>query len=167
MHQTVRGTSLSGWALSIARNIPTVITLRFVTLANEPDIDFVLHLGDSIYERTGGKAYLQRPHADRLIALPSGGDIAVSPEDYRYLYRLYRSDAGLSTGAGDVTLSCFNRFDHELTNNAYWDAQNRVMGVSRPSLWRIRIFILTVPSVCANCSLMPCAHGLEYALART
>jgi alkaline phosphatase D len=73
-------------------------------LLDEPDLDFVMFLGDYIYESVGD-ARFQSPSPDREIKLPDGLD--TSPEqdksriaagtlnDYRALYRAYRSDAHL------------------------------------------------------------------------
>ncbi len=70
-------------------------------LLGENEVDFVLFLGDYIYESVGDKRF-QSPSPDREIQLPDGLD--TSPEqdgsriaagtlkDYRALYRAYRSD---------------------------------------------------------------------------
>ncbi len=98
-------------------------------LANEENLAFILHLGDSIYERIAGKAYLQHPHLGRNLALPSGGDIAVDLADYRALYRQYRSDPDYQRALAMHTF-VFQLDDHEVTNNTYWDATQDVMGVA-------------------------------------
>jgi alkaline phosphatase D len=98
-------------------------------LAGEENLAFVLHLGDSIYERIGGKAYLQHPHLGRNLALPSGGDIAVDLSDYRSLYRQYRADPDYQDALAMHTF-VFQLDDHEVTNNTYWNATQDVMGVA-------------------------------------
>lgn len=98
-------------------------------LANEEGIAFVLHLGDSIYERVAGKAYLQQPHIGRTLTLPSGSDIAMDLTDYRALYRHYRSDPDYQQALAMHTF-VFQMDDHELTNNTYWDTTQGVIGVS-------------------------------------
>jgi alkaline phosphatase D len=68
----------------------------FELLAQE-DVDFVVHLGDYIYEGITGLGPAEPAHP--RIALPDGleGDRsrAASVEDYRTLYRTYRSDPRL------------------------------------------------------------------------
>jgi alkaline phosphatase D len=61
-------------------------------------LDFVVYLGDYIYETDGDPSF-QTPNADRKIVLPDGlnlgdggGKAAQTLEDYRALYRQYRSD---------------------------------------------------------------------------
>jgi alkaline phosphatase D len=69
----------------------------------ESDIDFVLHLGDYVYE-TEGDPRFQEPTEQRKIRLPDGLQIgseeapysaALTLADYRTLYRTYRSDPDL------------------------------------------------------------------------
>lgn len=98
-------------------------------LANEVGIAFVLHLGDSIYERVAGKAYLQHPHIGRTLTLPSGSEIAMDLKDYRALYRHYRADPDYQQALAMHTF-VFQIDDHEITNNNYWDDKQGVMGVS-------------------------------------
>lgn len=98
-------------------------------LADENDIAFVLHLGDSVYERVAGKAYLQHPHLGRTLMLPSGGDIAVDLHDYRALYRHYRTDPDYQEALARHSFF-FQMDDHEIANNNYWNSERGVMGVS-------------------------------------
>lgn len=98
-------------------------------LANEEGIAFVLHLGDSIYERVAGKAYLQHPHIGRTLTLPSGSEIAMDLKDYRALYRHYRADPDYQQALAMHTF-VFQIDDHEIANNNYWDEKQGVMGVS-------------------------------------
>jgi alkaline phosphatase D len=55
----------------------------FNYIANDPSIDFVLHLGDFIYETTGDTGFQSNPFPDRTITLPSGSDVALNLADYR------------------------------------------------------------------------------------
>jgi len=55
-----------------------------------PSLDFVVHLGDYIYE-TDSATTAEALHVP--VVLPSGGDFAATRDDYRYLYKLYRSDS--------------------------------------------------------------------------
>jgi alkaline phosphatase D len=69
----------------------------------QPDLDFVLYLGDYIYE-TEGDPRFQDPTEARKVVLPDGlpiGDeeapysAALTLADYRTLYKTYRGDADL------------------------------------------------------------------------
>ena len=80
----------------------------------EADLDFLLHLGDFIYEDGGSSRY-----DDRSISLPSGSDVAMGLDDYRHLYRTYRSDRFLQAAlARHSLLATWD--DHEIVNNRYW-----------------------------------------------
>ena len=90
------------------------------------DLDFVLFLGDYIYETIGDPTF-QSPTPDREIKLPEGlklgegGNVAaLSLADYRALYRAYRSDPTLR--------EVHRRFpfvmlwdDHEFANDCWQD----------------------------------------------
>lgn len=70
-------------------------------LSEKPDLDFVLFLGDYIYESVND-ARFQQTNPERAIKLPDGTDTspaqdksrlaAVSLADYRFLYKTYRKD---------------------------------------------------------------------------
>ncbi|MBN3722612.1 alkaline phosphatase D family protein [Burkholderia sp. Ac-20379] len=99
-------------------------------IAAESDLDFVVHLGDYIYESVGAsfQAGAAEPAHTQItlpdgIALPAGAGIyANSLADYRTLYRTYRSDARLQT--------VHQRFamipiwdDHEFSDDCWQDHQ--------------------------------------------
>ncbi|HKX28799.1 MAG TPA: alkaline phosphatase D family protein [Blastocatellia bacterium] len=68
-------------------------------LANE-ELDFVIHLGDYIYESVSDPLFQTNqvrplPLLPNGARLPSGGNSASSLDDYRYLYTIYRSDRNL------------------------------------------------------------------------
>lgn len=86
----------------------------FAHLAQEP-VDFVIHLGDFIYETGGGSGY-----PGRSLSLPSGSNIVQNVDDYRYLYRAYRSDAFFQQAMEQHTFIIIWD-DHEFANNSYWD----------------------------------------------
>jgi alkaline phosphatase D len=74
-------------------------------LDEKVDVDFVLFLGDYIYESVNDKRFQAPPTQDRSITLPDGFDasrqqdgskrVAFTLADYRTLYKAYRSDASL------------------------------------------------------------------------
>jgi alkaline phosphatase D len=85
----------------------------YKTLANQTEIDAVLHLGDYIYEYgpgTYGDTTIPRKHipAKEIITL----------EDYRARYGQYRSDKSLQRAhQAHPFISIWD--DHEISNNAY------------------------------------------------
>lgn len=87
------------------------------------DVDFLVHVGDFIYESDAGhfKGLGSREYPDREKSLPSGHDRVWSLEDYRYLYRTYRTDRFLQEALESHTL-IVGWDDHEMVNDLYWDA---------------------------------------------
>lgn len=96
-------------------------------IAQDDSIDFVVHLGDFIYETAGDPTFQSLPFEDRLIKLPSGGVVALDLEDYRKLYRTYRSDPFLQEAMEQHTF-IITRDDHETCNDAYWDYERDTLG---------------------------------------
>jgi alkaline phosphatase D len=88
----------------------------------DEEVDFVIHLGDYIYESAEG-AYTG-PGSDvregRDVELPSGADLAETLEDFRHLYKTYRSDRFLQDNHENHTFIA-GWDDHEIGNNRYWD----------------------------------------------
>lgn len=107
---------------------------------DEPDIDFVLFLGDYIYETVADPRH-QVPRANRRLVLPDGtplseeeGDLkAVTLADYRALYKQYKTDPDL--------IEVHRRFpfvtiwdDHEFANDCWQDHAtdtNELFGTER------------------------------------
>lgn len=88
-------------------------------LADE-DLDFVVHLGDYIYESVGDPNY-QNPLPDRSIKLPSNQSKAFTIDDYRTLYRTYRADADLQKlHENHAMIAIWD--DHEFANDCYYPA---------------------------------------------
>lgn len=94
-------------------------------LEQEAPVDFVVWLGDYIYE-TDGDPDFQTPDPNRKITIPDGLEIepgvkaAKSLEDYRGLYRQYRSDAHLQKVHASVPF--INIWDdHEFANDSWQD----------------------------------------------
>ncbi|MBR8838056.1 MAG: alkaline phosphatase D family protein [Stigonema ocellatum SAG 48.90 = DSM 106950] len=83
-------------------------------LATE-DIDFVVFLGDYIYETVGDTSF-QR--GIRPIELPSGQPAASSIEDYRFLYKTYNADPDIQLLREKVAfISIWD--DHEFANDCF------------------------------------------------
>lgn len=91
----------------------------------EDDVDIVIHLGDYIYETDGDPSFMT-PSDDRKITLPDGLDIgsgtkaAHTLEDYRALYKQYRSDPHLKRAhALYPFITIWD--DHEFANDCWQD----------------------------------------------
>lgn len=97
-------------------------------VAQDDSIDFVIHLGDFIYESAGDPRYQALPFEDRLIILPSDYSVAMNLDDYRFLYRTYRRDPNLQLAMERHTW-IITRDDHETANDAYWDYARGTLGV--------------------------------------
>jgi alkaline phosphatase D len=86
----------------------------FSHMARE-DADYLVHLGDFIYEYGGSG---NQPGRD--IQLPSGKGVAHGLEDYRHLHRTYRSDEFMQEALQRHTL-IHTWDDHEIVNNNWWN----------------------------------------------
>ncbi len=98
-------------------------------LAAEPDLDFIVHVGDYVYETVGAafQAGAAEPAHTALtlpdgLPLPAGGKYANSLNDYRYLYRTYRSDARLRTLHQQWPMIAIWD-DHEFSDDCWQDHQ--------------------------------------------
>jgi alkaline phosphatase D len=96
----------------------------FSHLSQETDVDFVVHLGDFIHETatTSNSTY-----PDRLIILPSGGPAAFGLDDFRSIYRTYRSDLFMQRAMEQHTWIIIWD-DHETANDSYWDYDRDTLG---------------------------------------
>lgn len=96
-------------------------------LSSMPDLDFVVHLGDYIYETSDGAGEIRKNASDRIVnftnadeALPFGdGTFAAnSVSNYRDLYKIYRSDAALQrVHERYPMISTWD--DHEFSNDSW------------------------------------------------
>ncbi len=88
----------------------------------EEDVDFIVHLGDFIYESDEGhfKGFGSYDYPGRELSLPSGYDRVHTLRDYRYLHRTYRTDEFLQEALESHTLIA-GWDDHEMVNDIYWD----------------------------------------------
>jgi alkaline phosphatase D len=104
-------------------------------IASSENLDFILHLGDYIYE-TIGQAFqtgavearhqaLHLPDGTVLkdaAGVPTGATYATTLADYRYLYKSYRSDSRMQ--AVHERFAYINIWDdHEFSDDAWQDAQ--------------------------------------------
>jgi len=94
-------------------------------LEQEDPVDFVLWLGDYIYE-TNGDPDFQTSTPDRTVTIQDGIEIvkgvkaASSLADYRGLYRQYRSDENLRAAHAAFPFICIWD-DHEFANDSWQD----------------------------------------------
>jgi alkaline phosphatase D len=94
-------------------------------LAAEDAVDFVVFLGDYIYETDGDPSF-QTPGEGRAITLPDGLSIndttkaAQTLADYRSLYRQYRSDPDLQKVQALFPFICIWD-DHEFADDCWQD----------------------------------------------
>lgn len=98
-------------------------------IAEDASIDFVLHVGDFIYETTGGTSFQNGPFPDRNIILPTdpASTAALGLADYRFLYQTYRSDPNLRATLENFTwMTIWD--DHEMANDQYHDYTNDSQG---------------------------------------
>lgn len=95
----------------------------FYHLADE-ELDFVIHLGDFIYEYDRYSGFEEQ--CIRTMQLPSQQKMAVDLEDFRYLYRTYRSDPNLQRAMEQHTF-IITWDDHETADNCYWDYEKQTM----------------------------------------
>ena len=84
----------------------------------EADVDHVIHLGDYIYETVSDPDFQQRGPRDRRLLLPGGRTRAETLDDYRWLYRAYRSDPDLQRLHERHTVIAIWD-DHEFANDCY------------------------------------------------
>jgi alkaline phosphatase D len=64
---------------------------------------------------------------DRWLFLPSGSSVVLGLQDYRYVYRSYRSDAQLQRLLEKHTF-IITPDDHETANDCYWDYVRDTLG---------------------------------------
>lgn len=97
-------------------------------LAAEPDVDFVLFLGDYIYE-TNGDPDFQESGSKRAIEIPDGVQLleddpnvkgALTLADYRGIYKQYRRDENLRAIHARYPFICIWD-DHEFANDCWQD----------------------------------------------
>ena len=107
---------------------------------SEQDVDFVLHLGDYIYETAGDPSF-QSPTDDRNVAfsapeealeLSRGGGTSLAAQslsNYRDLYKLYRSDPDLQAlHERHPMIAIWD--DHEFSDDCHGDASTYFDGHS-------------------------------------
>ncbi|MEN7526252.1 alkaline phosphatase D family protein [Cupriavidus sp. DL-D2] len=92
------------------------------------DLDFIVHMGDYIYETVGAAFQTGKVESRHTqLTLPNGtatadGTYATTIDDYRYLYKSYRSDARLQAlHARFPVIGIWD--DHEFSDDCWQDHQ--------------------------------------------
>ncbi|SFR63378.1 alkaline phosphatase D family protein [Halogeometricum limi] len=84
------------------------------------DVDFVLHLGDYVYEYADSDEGASGPYRDRTIELPSKSSLPMSLDDFRAIYETYKRDPYLrELHERHTVLQTWD--DHAIANDRYWD----------------------------------------------
>lgn len=86
----------------------------------DDEVDYIIHLGDFIYEYNGEASYNGKKFPGRGIALPSGAPRMEDREDLDYVWGRYRRDAHLQAALERHTIIC-TWDDHEITNDRSFD----------------------------------------------
>ncbi len=87
-------------------------------LAQE-NVDYVVHLGDYIYETISSSSFQTNP-VRTVPAFASGGSIPQNVDDYRHLYKVYRSDLNQQAVHERFTYILLWD-DHEFANDCHQD----------------------------------------------
>lgn len=98
----------------------------YAALLAEQPVDFLVFLGDYIYETDGDPSF-QTSSEERKVVLPDGLELepggtkaALTLADYRTLYRTYRSDPHIQAVHAQVPFICIWD-DHEFANDCWQD----------------------------------------------
>lgn len=84
----------------------------------EEDVDYLVHLGDQIYEEAEDSRF-----EGRTFDLPSGNQVPYELADYRHIWNTYRGDQFFQRALERHTfLPIWD--DHEMVNNPFWDYEN-------------------------------------------
>ncbi len=86
----------------------------------DADVDFLVHLGDFIYEHNGEASYAGTALPGRAMDLPSGGPRMETAADLSYVHQRYRSDEHLQRALEQHTIIT-TWDDHEITDNCYFN----------------------------------------------
>ncbi len=99
---------------------------------SKEDLDFMVHLGDYIYETVGEnfQGTVRTINLPNGTLLPSGGKYATTLEDYRTIYRTYRSDPQMqSLNTRFPLIAIWD--DHEFSDDC-WGATSTYFNESQP-----------------------------------
>ena len=87
-------------------------------LARESELDFVVHLGDYIYETVNSDSFQGGGPPERQFTFPDGGDESLTLKDYRRAYKKYKQDRNLQViHEKYAVIQIWD--DHEFANDVY------------------------------------------------
>jgi alkaline phosphatase D len=121
-------------AFASCSNYPYGHFNAYARIAERNDLDFVLHLGDYLYEYPLG-GYASKALAGIRDAVPVREIVALA--DYRARHALYKSDPDLQEAHRLHPFICVWD-DHELTNDAYRDGAENHNPEAGEGLWNER-----------------------------
>ena len=87
-------------------------------LAREGELDFVVHLGDYMYETVASDSFQGGGPEERRFRFPDGGEEALTYKDYRAAYKKYKQDRNLQR-LHEKCAFIMVWDDHEFANDAY------------------------------------------------
>ena len=96
------------------------------------EVDYVVHLGDYIYETTSASSFQGGGPPERQFTLPSGREKTETLADYRFLYKKYKTDPDLQRlHERYATINIWD--DHEFANDCYqvYDSDTENEGKNR------------------------------------
>ncbi|WP_083228341.1 alkaline phosphatase D family protein [Veronia pacifica] len=99
----------------------------FSHLADEA-VDFVVHMGDFIYEYSQYEGFEDSTLPGRKLTFPSGQKLATTLEDFRHAYKTYRSDKQLQKAMAQHTW-ILSTDDHDCADNCYWNYEEDTLGL--------------------------------------
>jgi len=87
-------------------------------LARESELDFVVHLGDYMYETVSSDSFQGGGPPERQFTFPDGGDESLTLKDYRRAYKKYKQDRNLQViHEKYAVIQIWD--DHEFANDVY------------------------------------------------
>ncbi len=87
-------------------------------LARESELDFVVHLGDYMYETVNSDSFQGGGPLERQFTFPDGGDESLTLKDYRRAYKKYKQDRNLQViHEKYAVIQIWD--DHEFANDVY------------------------------------------------
>jgi alkaline phosphatase D len=147
--------SLTGRFKTLPVGSPEEFRFAFITCQNyadgyfsafrhlsKEDVGFVMHLGDQIYEKIYGPPRVP----GRELNLPSGGKIALTLEDYLYLYRTYLSDKDYQL-ARAMHPFIYSWDDHEYANDYSYDYEGGYYLLPRHPFYRKKVQSLALRKI--------------------
>ena len=106
-------------------------------LVQKDAADFILHLGDFIYESVTKLEEADTVLDARRFFLSSGNAIAQTLGDFREVYEKVRSDSDLQDAMAQFPFICVWD-DHEVVNNPFWDYERDQLSTVKHPLLNVK-----------------------------